>query len=54
MKTSKTNAGLKVKASIKAGAININHNRGGLRVKTSVKAGEVRFSHNHNSQLLSA
>ena len=40
MKTSTTNAGLKVKTSIKAGGGGWqNHNRSGLKVKTSIKSG---------------
>ena len=39
MKTTKTNAGLKVKASIKAGGLHLNHNRVGLKVQADIKAG---------------
>ena len=47
MKTSSKNAGLKVKTSIKAAGIPLNHNRNGLKVKTSIKAGELIFRDNH-------
>ena len=39
MKTISTNAGLKVKTSIKAGGGSMNHNRARLAVKTGLKAG---------------
>jgi hypothetical protein len=54
MKNSTKNSGLKVKTSVKAGIIRLNHNRAalaskkaGLQVKTSVKAGLGYFNHNH-------
>ena len=51
MKTSTTNAGLKVKASVKAGAFGAgNHTRGALKVKTAIKAGFACHK-NHNVRL---
>ena len=39
---------MKVKSSVKAGAIASNHNQSvkGLRVKSSVKAGKITTNHN--------
>ena len=49
MKTSSSkNAGLKVKTSVKAGGVPLNHNRNGLKVKTSIKACGVPLNHNRN------
>ena len=43
---------MKVKTSIKAGGLNMNHNETfvckGLKVKTSIKAGGVSVNHNEN------
>jgi hypothetical protein len=44
MKTT-TKTGLKIKTNVKAGGLNINHNRAGLKVKTSVKAGGLNINH---------
>ena len=46
MKTRSTNAGLKVKTSIKVGGIHPNHNRKGLKVATNVKSGGIHPNHN--------
>ena len=54
MKTTTANAGLKVKASIKAGGMPLNHNRNGLKVKAGIKAGEIVFLRNHSARLLLA
>jgi len=48
MKTSKTNAGLKVKTSIKAGGLPYNHNRNGLKVKSALKACGLPYNHSRN------
>jgi len=48
----KTNAGLKVKTSIKAGGIGSNHTRGALKVKAGVKAGYTCLQ-NHSRCLFS-
>jgi hypothetical protein len=48
MNTIKTNRGLKVKTSVKAGGLTmINHNRSGLKVRGGVKAGGLSGT-NHN------
>jgi len=54
MKTNKVQ-GLKVRAGLKAGALQMNRNRSGLRVKAGVRAGIgiIGFNHNHNSRLVS-
>jgi hypothetical protein len=41
-----SNAGLKVKAGVKAGGIGVQHNRPGLRIKAAVKAGGIGVQHN--------
>jgi hypothetical protein len=52
MKSIQTNAGLKVKAGVKAGGLpTVNHNRGALRVKAGVKAGGLPTV-NHNRRAL--
>jgi hypothetical protein len=53
MKTKTTNSGLKVKANIKAGGIDLrNHNRTGLRIKAGIKGGSMISVKNHNANLL--
>lgn len=47
-----SNSGLKIKSSVKAGGIGLNHNpvmrsSGGLRIKSSLKAGSRNAQHNH-------
>jgi hypothetical protein len=42
----KTTGGMKVRAGIKAGGVNAQHNRGGLRVRAAVRAGGTRTQHN--------
>jgi hypothetical protein len=52
MKTATTKTGLKIKASVKAGAIGpFNHNRPALKVRAGVKAGGIG-QHNHNRSAL--
>jgi hypothetical protein len=47
MKTTKTTAGIKVKANVKAGGLGTgNHNRPGLKVRAAIKAGEILLA-NH-------
>jgi hypothetical protein len=48
MKTTTKNTGIKVTASVKAGAISGNHTRGGLKVNAGIKAGYI-CKHNHNA-----
>ena len=47
MKTIQTNSGLKVKAGVKAGGLNMNHTRGALKVRAGVKAGGL-WTINHS------
>jgi hypothetical protein len=50
--TTTTNAGLKVKTSIKAGGFNPpNHNRAALKVRTAIKAGFQNVQ-NHNTVVI--
>lgn len=44
-----SNAGLKVKAAVKAGGIGMQHNRPGLKVRAAVKAGGIGMQHNRPS-----
>ena len=50
MKT-KTNSGIKVKATIKAGGLKENHVRTGLKVATGLKAGG-QLRNNHSVRVL--
>jgi hypothetical protein len=52
MKTTTTTQGLKVRTSIKAGGMGLNHNQTlvrGLKVRTGTKAGALN---NHNQTLV--
>ncbi len=50
MKTKTTNSGIKVKANVKAGGMNLNHSSKGLRVTAGLKAGAMTpMRPNHNS-----
>ncbi len=50
MKT-KTISGIKVKATVKAGGLQQNHNRPGIKVRVGVRAGEILQS-NHSVRAL--
>ena len=54
MKTTTKIAGIKVKANVKAGALNPNHSRRGLSVKAGLKAGATPMRPNHTAVLLGA
>jgi len=45
MKTTTTNAGLKIKATIKAGGILPNHTRSALKVRSAIKTGGILPNH---------
>ena len=53
MKTKTTNSGIKVKASVKAGGFQFNHNAFGLRIKAGLKGGAMLpLRPNHSLRLL--
>lgn len=51
----KIRTSIKVVTGVKAGGMNVNHNRGimGITVKSSVKAGTAIFGRNHSRRLAS-
>ena len=51
MKTTSSNSGLKVKTSIKAGGLGLNHNRTALKVRSNIRGGYT-CSPNHNASLI--
>lgn len=48
MKT-RNKAGLKIRATVKAGGIGGNHNRAALKVRTTIKAGGIGGNHNRTA-----
>jgi hypothetical protein len=53
MKTTKTTAGIQVKANVKAGGINnLNHSRSGIRVRAAIKAGEILLANHSRAALM--
>ncbi len=40
---------MKIKSTVKAGGIGLNHNQGGLVVKSAVKAGGISLNHNQGA-----
>jgi hypothetical protein len=48
MKTTITNAGLKVRTTLKAAGLPGNHSRNGLKVRTSLRAAGLPGNHSRN------